>query len=102
MSVVAKSPAQARVVLDEFFSSTATQFDDATIIKALFIELCVCVFHGFSTLSADDGNEAPEVKQHTGSVAPQDKLPPSVLGTIPPPAAQPVLCSMFILPFYVI
>mmetsp|Transcript_24345 Transcript_24345/g.35702 ORF Transcript_24345/g.35702 Transcript_24345/m.35702 type:complete len:1489 (-) Transcript_24345:207-4673(-) len=86
---VAKSPAQARVVLDEFFSSTATQFDDATIIKALFTELCVCVFHGFSTLSADDGNEAPEVKQHTGSVAPQDKLPPSALGTIPPPAAQP-------------
>lgn len=68
---------------------------DVDLMRCLLVELSVCMFHGFSKYSVDEednGKGGIEISRspiddvHSA----ERNLPPSRLGTVPPPTASQV------------
>ena len=58
--VVAKSTEEARDILADLFDNVSA--NDIETMRYMLIEVCVCVFHGFSSMSPDEVTEPSPVE----------------------------------------
>ena len=79
----------------DFFESTSSA--DLDQVRCLLVELSVCMFHGFSnyTVDEEDDDAAGNLHERRDDEAAANQegqvdLPPSRLGTVPPPVSSPV------------